>query len=159
MICTYTKRKSIRIFNGCEVRIENSVTRITVRHREDCREFSIRTEQPLSWLLILFFLYILPSMTLLKFEYALFYQFCAKISTFSIKKFSVRLVMHEVVLHTSYKMEISRMDKTRGKPCRVCKKNSSAIGLHGLPVPFWSLGFKLGNEHLISNKTTAFLGT
>ena len=26
----------IRIFNGCEVRIENSVTRVTVRHREAC---------------------------------------------------------------------------------------------------------------------------
>ena len=49
----------IRIFNGCEVRIENSVTRVTVRHHDACRvmpnsysewrnfEFSIRTEQPL----------------------------------------------------------------------------------------------------------------
>ena len=27
----------IKIFNGCEVRIENSVTRVTVRHREACR--------------------------------------------------------------------------------------------------------------------------
>ena len=27
----------IRIFNGCEMRIENSVTRVTVRHREACR--------------------------------------------------------------------------------------------------------------------------
>ena len=26
-----------RIFNDCEVRIENSVTRITVRHRKACR--------------------------------------------------------------------------------------------------------------------------
>ena len=26
----------IRIFNGCEVRTENSVTRVTVRHREAC---------------------------------------------------------------------------------------------------------------------------
>ena len=27
----------IRIFNGCEVLIENSVTRVTVRHHEACR--------------------------------------------------------------------------------------------------------------------------
>ena len=27
----------IRIFNGCEVPIENSVTRVTVRHHEACR--------------------------------------------------------------------------------------------------------------------------
>ena len=36
-----TKRKlmvyNIRIFNDCEVRIENSVTRVTVRHHEACR--------------------------------------------------------------------------------------------------------------------------
>ena len=27
----------IRIFNGCELRIENSVTTVTVQHREACR--------------------------------------------------------------------------------------------------------------------------
>ena len=29
--------KNIRIFNGREVRIENSVTRVTVKHYEACR--------------------------------------------------------------------------------------------------------------------------
>ena len=29
--------QAIRILNGCEVRIENSVTRVTVRHHEACR--------------------------------------------------------------------------------------------------------------------------
>ena len=29
--------ESIRIFNGCEVLIENSVTKVTVRHYEACR--------------------------------------------------------------------------------------------------------------------------
>ena len=29
--------RNIRIFNGCEVLIENSVTRVTVRHHEACR--------------------------------------------------------------------------------------------------------------------------
>ena len=52
----------IRILNGREVRIENSVTRITFRHHEACgvmpnrlsrkSEFSIRTSQPL-WILFL----------------------------------------------------------------------------------------------------------
>ena len=30
-------RKNIRLFNGCEVRIENSVTRVTFRHHVACR--------------------------------------------------------------------------------------------------------------------------
>ena len=30
-------KQNIRIFNGCEVLIENSVTRITVRHQGACR--------------------------------------------------------------------------------------------------------------------------
>ena len=29
--------ENIRIFNGREVRIENTVTRVTVRHHEACR--------------------------------------------------------------------------------------------------------------------------
>ena len=29
--------KAIRTFNGCEVRIENSVTRVTVRHHKACQ--------------------------------------------------------------------------------------------------------------------------
>ena len=34
-ICiSYPNLEYIRIFNGCQVRIENSVTRVTVRHRE-----------------------------------------------------------------------------------------------------------------------------
>ena len=32
-----TEKKIIRIFNGCEVLIENSVTRVTVRHHEACQ--------------------------------------------------------------------------------------------------------------------------
>ena len=51
----------IRIFNGCEVQIENSVTRVTVRHHEARRvianstrvtEFSICTEQSLQILFL-----------------------------------------------------------------------------------------------------------
>ena len=38
--------KTIRIFNGCEVLIENSVRRVTIRHHEACRvtDFSVCTE-------------------------------------------------------------------------------------------------------------------
>ena len=50
--------QSITIFTGCEVRIENSVTRITVRCDAEqlsrVTEFSVHTEQPL---LILFLTY------------------------------------------------------------------------------------------------------
>ena len=37
-------------------------------------------------------------------------------------------VMQKVVLHPSYKMEISRMGKNRGKHCRVCRKGQSRSG-------------------------------
>ena len=53
----FTKKSSRQaaacVFNGCEVLIENSVTRVTVRHHEAheqlsrVTEFSIHTEQPL----------------------------------------------------------------------------------------------------------------
>ena len=33
--------KIIGIFNGCEVLIENSVTRVTVRHHEACRDMTV----------------------------------------------------------------------------------------------------------------------
>ena len=47
----------MRMFNGCEVRIENSVTRVTVRLHEACRvmrmtEFSLSTEQQLQILFL-----------------------------------------------------------------------------------------------------------
>ena len=48
------KSKNIRIFNGCEVQIENSVTGATVQQQEVCQlmqnsffGFSIYTEHPL----------------------------------------------------------------------------------------------------------------
>ena len=42
----------IRIFNGCEVWIENSVMRVTAEQLSRVTEFSIRTKQPL-WILFL----------------------------------------------------------------------------------------------------------
>ena len=79
---------SIRIFNGCEVLIENSVTRVTVRHHEACRVmpnsytsdgiFSLHRRS----IMDTFFLHTLPSTIALRLECALFYQFYAKITTF-----------------------------------------------------------------------------
>ena len=37
------KGMNIRIFNDCEVRTENSVMRVTVRHHEACRFFFFHT--------------------------------------------------------------------------------------------------------------------
>ena len=51
--------ENIRIFNGCEVLIENSITRVTVPHHEPCRVMpnsypsdGICNEEPL-WILFL----------------------------------------------------------------------------------------------------------
>ena len=65
---------NIRIFNGCEVRIENSITRVTVRHREACIKQINHYE--------FFFLYTLPSTVAFRLEYVLFFQFYAEITTF-----------------------------------------------------------------------------
>ena len=78
--------------------IENSVTRITVRHHEACRVMSNSYPECRNFQFVpnnhyrLFFLHTLPSAIVSKIGYALFYQFYAEISTFSIKNFSVRLL-------------------------------------------------------------------
>ena len=64
-----------RILNGCKVRIENSVTSDGIFNHS-----------------IVFVLHTLPSTVVLKLECALLYQFYAKISIFSIKICSVRLL-------------------------------------------------------------------
>ena len=80
------------------MRIENSVTRATVRHHEaswvmpnsypEWRHFQFASHN-YYWF---FFLHTLPSTSVFKLGYALFYQFYAKIRTFSIKKCSVWLL-------------------------------------------------------------------
>ena len=83
----------IGIFNGCEVRTANSVTRVTVWHREACRvmlnsypewrHFQFAPNNHYGF----FFLHTLPSTIAFRFEYVLVYQFYAEITTFvSIKK-------------------------------------------------------------------------
>ena len=90
--------KNIKIFNGCEMQIDNSVTKLTVRHHEACR--MMPNSYPEWWNFQFapinhywfFFLHTLPSTIVFKLEYALFYQFYAKICIFSIKKCLVWLL-------------------------------------------------------------------
>ena len=69
---------------ACEVRIENSVTRVTDRHHEACRTviqsdgiFNSYRATTLDTF---------PSTTVCKLGFVLFYQFNAEINTFPIKK-------------------------------------------------------------------------
>ena len=80
------------------MRIKKSVTRVTVRHHEACR---VTPNSYPEWrnfnshrtiIIDSFFLYTRPSTIVFKLESALFYQFYAEISIFSIKKCSVRLL-------------------------------------------------------------------
>ena len=122
------------------MRIENSVTRIAVRHHEDCRvmpnsypelpNFQFAPYKHCKF----FFLPTLHSTIVCKGECALFYQFYAEINTFSIMKCSVRPLSTKSWRRARgrltppwYKMEISRTGENRGKPCRIriCKKKES----------------------------------
>ena len=91
-------RKYIRISKGCEVRIENSVTRVTVRQHEACRVMPNSYPQWLNFQFApnnhygFFFLHTFRSTIVLKLEYALFYQFFAKVTVFFIEKCSVWLL-------------------------------------------------------------------
>ena len=86
--------ENMKILNGCEVWIENSVTKLTVTHHEargviqnsypEWQEFSVCTQQPL-WF---FFLHTFPSTTAFKLIYVLFYQLRLNIYSL-IKKWSV----------------------------------------------------------------------
>ena len=90
--------RNIRIFNGCEVQIENSILRVTFQHHKACR---VLQNSYLEWQNFqfapnnhywFFFLHALSSTIVFKLEYVLFYQVYTKISTFSIKKCLVWLL-------------------------------------------------------------------
>ena len=84
----FLSNETIRIFNGREVWIENSVTRVTVRHHLACRvmpnsypewrnfQFELNNHYRF------FFLHTLFSTIAFRLEYVLFYKFYAKITTF-----------------------------------------------------------------------------
>ena len=93
-----TQLLNIRTFNGREVQIENSVTRVTVWHHEACR---VMPNSYLEWRNFqfapnshygFFFLITLSSSTAFKLSSVLICQFYAKKSTFLVKKCSVRLL-------------------------------------------------------------------
>ena len=86
--------------------------------------------------------------TAFKLEYVLFYQFLARITTFSSKKCSVRLLSKKTSKHllqndvktsrstswrhprgclTPPRVYISRTGENPGKPCRECKKRFTAL--------------------------------
>ena len=74
----------VRIFNGCELRIENSVTMVTVQHRKACRvipnsypegrDFQFAPNNHYGF----FFLHTLPSTIAFGLEYVFIYQFYAE---------------------------------------------------------------------------------
>ena len=83
------------------MRIENSVTRVIVRHHEACRvmpnsypewrNFRFAPNNHYGF----FFLHTLPSTIAFRLEYVLFYQFYAKITTFfNEKKFGTALLLY-----------------------------------------------------------------
>ena len=82
---------NIRILNGCGVRIENSVMRVTVRHHKACRVMPNSYPKWRNFQYALnshyrfFFLHTFPSTIAFKLKYALFYQFYVKITIFFIK--------------------------------------------------------------------------
>ena len=122
--------------NGCEVWIENSFTRVTVQHHKACR---VRHPEWLNFQFTpknhyrFFFLHTLPLTTTFSIENVLlYYQFHARITTFSSKKCSVRQVDVKTFgtkwckkwrqnRHARGRLT-SKTDKNRRKPCRVCEK-------------------------------------
>ena len=150
---------TIRIFNGCEVLTENSVTRVTtcIRLHEAARVMP--NSYPSDGIFNLHRRTIMESFSCILFLRQLhlelnmwcFYQFCAKITKFSIKKSSVRLLSYtltskrlaendvktskwrqnlkiviltsctRVVLHTSCKTTFPSHGRVHGSPGRVCK--------------------------------------
>ena len=143
---------TIGIFNGCEVLIENSVTRVTVWHHE-WQNFQFAPKNHYG----LFFLHTLPSTIAFRLEYVLFYQFYAKITTFFDQEKWVRLlsytltskrlaetdvkvmsrrqkwrqnrhtdVMHENLSYTPHcKTTFPSPGRVHGNPGLVCKKRCS----------------------------------
>ena len=74
----------IRNFNGCELRIENSITAVTVQHREACRAMPNSYPESLDFQFApnnhygFFFLHTLPSTIAFRLNYVFVYQFYAE---------------------------------------------------------------------------------
>ena len=121
--------KIIRVFNGCEVRIENSVTRVTVRHQKACllmqnshpkwQNFQFEPNNHYRF----FFLHTLFSTIAFRLEYVLFYQFYAKITTF----FSIKKCLGWLL---SYTLTSKRLAETDMKMTSRCSKMMSKCPNH-----------------------------
>ena len=123
--------RAMRSFNGCEVRIENSVTRVTVQHQEAGRvmpknypewwNFPFAPKSHYGF----FFLYIRFLLRLyLRLKMRYFINFTLQCAHFLSRncQFGFYLrhpdIMHKVILHPSYKMEVFRTGENRGKLCK-----------------------------------------
>ena len=119
------------------MRIENSVTRVTAscmpNSYPEWRKFQFASNNHYKF----FFLHTLPSTTVI--NYALFYQFCVKISTFSIKKCSVQLPST-----TSWRHARGRLT-----PPRVQKGYARKLAVQGLKV----CKEEVGNAYVIQRQT------
>ena len=155
---SHRKVWTIRIFHGCELLTEISVMRVTVQHHKACRVMP--NNYPNDGIFNLhqrtimdsFFLHSLPWTIAFRFEYMLFYQFYAKITTFfDQEKFGVAPVLYvdvqtfggnrrendvksnvrivilmsctRFILHPSYKTTFLSPGWVYGNPGQVCKKN------------------------------------
>ena len=87
--------------------------KVTVRHHEACRVMrNIYPEwRNFQFALKSHFLYTLPLTVVFKLEYALFYQFYAKMSSFSIKRFSIRLLSSTSRRHARGRLTSPRMKR------------------------------------------------
>ena len=97
--CCLQPAPPIKIFNGCEVLIGNSVTRVTVRYHDPSRVMP--NSYPSDGIFNLHrrtakdsFSCILPSTIAFRLEYVLFYQFYAKITIFFDHEKTVRLLSY-----------------------------------------------------------------
>ena len=138
----------IRIFNGCEVLIENSVTRVTVRHHEACRVmpnsyssdgiFSLYGRTIMDYFSCILYLW------QLHLNLNMCYQFYAKINAFfNQEKYGTAPLLYVDVemfggngcenhvktskimskLHHSCKTTFPSPGRVHGNPIRVCKNN------------------------------------
>ena len=121
----------IRIFNGCEVRIENSVTRVLfgiTRLAEWCWTVSYPSDGIFNshrpTIIDYFFFLTLPSTIVFKLEYALFFSIFDHGMFGSAPIYDILTSCTRSSYSPSCKTEIFRTGENRGKSCRVCKKTT-----------------------------------
>ena len=132
--------ETIRIFNGCEVQIENSVMRVTVQHYKtpqwcwtviQSQNFQFALNNHSEQLSCIFFSWILFLRKLcLSLNMYYFYRFYAKISTFSVKQCSFSTPTYDV----DVKMSDGKC-RMPSKPNVMSKWRFSGLHKSGLTCP------------------------